>query len=231
MRLMSFLERGLLGLGAALLLFYAAAQTHAAFGRQQALDAFRVAQAQRASPVQAGKEPLPTGNNLGHPDQSLWSDSRKDAYRQSLQEAGGAADGVLKIPAIDLRVPIFDGTGEINLNRGVGRIEGTAALASPGNVGIAGHRDGYFRGLKDLNIGDVIEVDTLGSSVSYRIAEFMIVEPTDVDVLRATEHHTLTLVTCYPFYFVGHAPQRFIVRGVLHDSWETSQTSEKIAKE
>jgi sortase A len=97
----------------------------------------------------------------------------------------------------------------------VGWIEGTAALGVSGNLGLAGHRDGYFRGLKDLKIGDVIEVQTVERTMRYRVDETLIVEPSDVFVLEPTQEPSITLVTCYPFYFVGHAPQRYIVKGRL----------------
>jgi sortase A len=215
-KLLHLLERTLLVAGAGLLLIYFAAQTHAARGRQGALDAFNVAQAQFAGDSEMAV--------VSEPDQSLWSDTRKEAYQASQASAAGAPVGVLKIPSVDLEVPVFDGTGELNLNRGAGWIEGTPSLGSRGNVGIAGHRDGFFRVLREVEVGDVMLVETLSGSTRYRVSELMIVEPTDVYVLEDAGHHALTLVTCYPFYFVGHAPQRFIVRGVLDTSTDASQT-------
>ena len=85
-------------------------------------------------------------------------------------------------------------------------------VASPINT--AGHRDGFFRGFKDLQIGAEILIETLDGSQTYVVEDMTIVEPSDVSVLAPTEVPTLTLVTCYPFYFVGSAPQRFIVRAV-----------------
>ena len=147
------------------------------------------------------------------PDQSLWGTTRIAAYRDSLT-ADIAPLGVLKIPDVDLTVPIFEGTSDLMLNRGVGRIEGTAAVDERGNLGLAGHRDGFFRVLKDVEIGDTIEVQSLDGVTRYRITEFLIVAPEDVYVLAPTDTATLTLVTCYPFYFIGEAPQRYIVKGV-----------------
>jgi sortase A len=97
------------------------------------------------------------------------------------------------------------------LNRGVGRILGTAQLGQPGNLGIAGHRDGFFRGLKDVGPDDVIEVIRPGQTDFYAITQIQIVDPGNVSVLAPTSTQTLTLVTCYPFYFIGNAPQRYIV--------------------
>jgi sortase A len=149
------------------------------------------------------------------PDQSLWSSSRRTGYRESLAAGLDASDGLLHIPAIDLSVPIFGGTTEVVLNRGIGWIESTARPGAGGNVGLAGHRDGFFRRLKDLMIGDAIELQTADGTQRYRVTEFLIVAPTDVSVIEPTLEPTVTLVTCYPFYFVGHAPQRYIVRGVI----------------
>ena len=91
---------------------------------------------------------------------------------------------------------------------------GTAPPGTDGNSGIAGHRDGFFRGLKDIVPGDAIELDTLNGKEAYRVERTWVVEPEDVSVLDPTPMRALTLVTCYPFYFVGSAPQRFIVRAV-----------------
>ena len=151
------------------------------------------------------------------PDQQDWSEGRKKQYFEARAAEIGAPSGLIRIPSLDLTVPIFPGTSELVLNRGAGWIEGTAALGSSGNVGIAAHRDGFFRGLKDIKEGDAIEVATIDGSLTYQVNEIMIVEPDDVHVLEATTDSVITLVTCYPFYFVGSAPQRFIVRGVLDD--------------
>jgi sortase A len=115
---------------------------------------------------------------------------------------------------VQLEVPVFAGTGDFALTRGAGRIEGTPELGNPGNTGIAAHRDGWFRVLKDVRVGDAVEIETLQGELQFRITETFVVEPADVQVLAPTEQHSLTLVTCYPFYFVGSAPQRYIVRAV-----------------
>ena len=145
-------------------------------------------------------------------DQSLWSEGRIAKYRQSLTQNFAPPLAVLRIPKIGLEVPVLPGIDEPTLNRAVGAIPGTALPGEPGNVGIAGHRDGYFRGLKDLATGDRLELETLAGRVEYSVTSIRIVEPTAVEVLAPTPQPVLTLVTCYPFYFVGNAPQRFIVR-------------------
>jgi sortase A len=143
-----------------------------------------------------------------------WSESRIAEYHAILAsvEGGDIPEAIMRIPSIDLEVPVFAGTEERNLTRGAGRIEGTPPAEAGGNTGIAAHRDGYFRSLKDVAIGDRIEMETLQGVHRYRVAELFVVEPHDISVLDATESSALTLVTCYPFYFVGSAPQRFIVR-------------------
>ena len=117
-------------------------------------------------------------------------------------------------PKLRLEVAVLPGTDDATLDRGLGHIEETALPGAEGNSGIAGHRDGFFRGLKDIQPGDTIEVDTLTRKEIYRVERTWIVDPTDVTVLDPTPSASLTLVTCYPFYFVGSAPQRFIVRAV-----------------
>jgi len=148
------------------------------------------------------------------PDQTLWSPHRVSAWRQALSEPAPAPLAVLRIPKIRLEVAVLPGTDDRTLDRGLGHIEQTAEPGTDGNAGIAGHRDGFFRGLKDIEPGDSIELETLHGKETYRVERTWIVEPDDVSVLDPTPTQTLTLVTCYPFYFVGSAPQRFIVRGV-----------------
>jgi sortase A len=147
-------------------------------------------------------------------DMAQWSESRRRHYDESLKETVAPAIGVLTIPKVGLKAPLFEGTGDVALDRGVGHIDGTNAPGGPGNVGIAGHRDGFFRGLKDLGVGDVIVLRTAEETATYVVAETRVVGPDDVSVLDPTAVPSLTLVTCYPFYYVGPAPQRYIVRAV-----------------
>jgi sortase A len=155
-------------------------------------------------------------NVVSSPDQSLWSPERQRAWRETAvdESAAPAPLAVLRIPSIALEVAVLEGTSEWTLNRAVGHIEDTALPGTEGNTGIAGHRDGFFRGLKDIRPGDVLEIETLTSVDTYRIEGTWIVDPEDVSVLDPTDSPSITLVTCYPFYFVGSAPQRFIVRAV-----------------
>ncbi len=148
------------------------------------------------------------------PDFELWSDIRIADYQQSLLQESDLPLGILRIKRLNIEVPVYNGTDDFMLNRGVGRIIGTASIDDIGNLGIAGHRDGFFRGLKDIKQGDVLELQTIRGAVKYRVGSTVIVDPSDVSVLAPTPERTLTLVTCYPFYFVGHAPKRFIVQAM-----------------
>jgi len=150
--------------------------------------------------------------DLKAPDQALWSEQRVIDYEESLKTGKDLPLAVLTIEKLGIQVPVYDGTDEFNLNRGVGRIKGTAAIDGQGNLGIAGHRDGFFRALEDIKEGDVIELLTTQGIINYNVSSIEIVEPTDVSVLAATTSSTITLVTCYPFYYVGHAPKRYIVK-------------------
>src|SRR5580704_15445356 len=155
-------------------------------------------------------------------DFSLWSEKRVSAYKAALGLRMDAPLAVLSIPRIGIEVPVFDGTDDLILNRGAGRISGTAKPGQPGNIGIAAHRDGFFRGLKDIRVGDRIELRTQDDASLYAVDDIEIVQPTDVTVLRNRPSPSLTLVTCYPFYFVGDAPQRYIVHASIVDSDKTA---------
>lgn len=148
-------------------------------------------------------------------DVRLWSSERIAAYQRSLTELTITPIAVLRIQKIDLVVPIFNGTNDLVLNRGVGRVPGTAKIGEPGNLAIAGHRDGFFRELGQLSPGDVIEVERKGGVDHYTVGLTRVVTPEDISVLKASASPTLTLITCFPFHFVGHAPERYIVSAVL----------------
>jgi sortase A len=148
-------------------------------------------------------------------DTSLWSDKRMRAYNESLSHAFGTPLAVLSIPKIHLEVPVFEGTDDVTLDRGAGRIAGTAHPGEVGNLGIAGHRDGFFRGLKDLKTGDEIKLALPEGEARYVIDQITVVTPQDVSVLQPRPVSSITLVTCFPFYFVGSAPERYIVSASL----------------
>ena len=149
-------------------------------------------------------------------DQLTWSERRKAEYQRALSEEPGRTLAILRIESTGIEVPVFDSTSKTALNRGSGHLTGTALPGTPGNIAIAGHRDGFFRGLKDIQIGVEIELTTLDGQQDFRVSELMIVDPLDVSVLDPTEETVITLITCYPFYFVGSAPERFIVRATVN---------------
>jgi sortase A len=120
--------------------------------------------------------------------------------------------GRFAIPRLLVSTIVAEGVGNGTLRRAIGHIPGTALPGQPGNVGLAGHRDGFFRPLKDLRIKDEIQFSTPRGDFKYQVESMVIVEPDDVAVLASSEENVLTLVTCYPFYYVGAAPRRLIVR-------------------
>lgn len=120
--------------------------------------------------------------------------------------------GRIDIARLGLSVIIMEGTTAHTLRRAAGHIEGTALPGEDGNVAISGHRDTLFRALKDIRQGDVVTITTLAGEYRYRVVSTKVVSPSDTSVLNSDGRDVLTLVTCYPFYFVGPAPNRFIVR-------------------
>ena len=160
------------------------------------------------------------------PDQSLWSSGRIAAFAASLTRQTSPVLGVFEIPRFDLELPIYDGASDLHMDRGIARIEGTAMPGhDEGNLGIAGHRDGYFRVLKDIQFGDEITLTTANGTQTFIVEQLMTVDPSAVEVLYNTEKTAITLVTCYPFYYVGHAPERFIVRAVLQEPKQLTKTT------
>lgn len=148
------------------------------------------------------------------PDFLLWSPTRIEAWRTAQKEAAVRPIGVLRIARLRVEAPILPGTDDATLNRAVGHIDGTPLPGAAGNSGLAGHRDSFFRALKDIAPGDAIELTTATGVLAYQVEQTWIVSPEDVWVLDPTTSPAITLVTCYPFYFIGSAPQRFIVRAV-----------------
>jgi sortase A len=120
--------------------------------------------------------------------------------------------GRIEIPRIGVSAMILEGVGKKTLRRGAGHIPGTPLPWAGGNAGVAAHRDSFFRGLKDIRKNDTIRLKTLKGTYEYRVDWTEVVRPDDTHVLEDTGEATLTLVTCYPFYYVGSAPKRFIVR-------------------
>ena len=153
--------------------------------------------------------------NFSAPDTNLWAPGRVADYQASLQGDIPAVLGLLEVPSIGLKVPVYPSDSELNMDRGAGIIDGMSYPHEPGNIGIAGHRDGYFRALKDVQVGDKLLLQTLSGPKQFTVDTRQIIEIDNLSALQDTENQTVTLVTCYPFYFVGNAPQRFIVTASL----------------
>jgi sortase A len=163
------------------------------FQRRESRDLDRLLRDRRAASV-AAPQPAPV------------------ASLKAVPAATGSLVGRIEIPRLFLSVVVVEGVDKTSLRRAVGHIPGTALPGEAGNVGLAGHRDTFFRALKDLKIKDEIQVSTLHGNFQYEVVSLRIVQPQDVWVLAPSDENVLTLVTCYPFYFVGPAPKRWIVR-------------------
>lgn len=124
----------------------------------------------------------------------------------------GTVLGQLSIPRLELAVMVVEGVEQGDLKRAVGHIPGTALPGEKGNLALAGHRDTFFRPLRLIRLGDTITLRTLATVYRYRVVATKVVEPDDVGVLDPDGSDTLTLVTCFPFYYVGPAPKRFIIK-------------------
>jgi len=205
------IEKALWILGVTLIATYGAMRASAEVQRQEGIAAFT--QARLA--VRTPRLELTTSG----PDQSAWSDGRIRAYASTrVSPPPSLPDAVLRIPRVKLAVPVYANTSAANLDRGAGLIPGTARPQVTGNIGIAAHRDGFFRALKDVAVGDRLEIERLFGTRVYRVSALSIVNPEDMRPLRQTSRSMVTLVTCYPFYYVGNAPQRYIVRAVAVDT-------------
>jgi sortase A len=228
-----FVQKLFIGAGAFLVGIFLAAHLYAACFSNLAIWRVQVAAAKavtgatvstgsagRASDQQASNQ---QSSNQQGVDFSLWGKNRIHAYLASLSLKLDAPIAVLSIPRLALTAPVFDGTDDLTLDRGLGRVDGTDRPGGEHNLGIAGHRDGFFRGLKDIRQGDVIEIERVDGKDVYVVESTTIVDPSDVSVLEPGPKSSLTLITCYPFYFVGDAPSRFIVKASLKSRTQYSQ--------
>jgi sortase A len=143
-----------------------------------------------------------------------------DQSRQLEQEASltlsapptGSAIGRVKIPRIGLEAVVVQGDSDKVLRLAVGHIPGTALPGQAGNMVLAGHRDTFFRSLREIRAGDRIVIESPEGSYDYEVESASVVAPTDLAVLRNSGKKELTLITCYPFSWIGSAPDRFVVR-------------------
>ena len=133
----------------------------------------------------------------------------------SPREPGAALGGLIgriEVARVGLSAMVVEGTDDATLRRAAGHIRGTTVPGQPGNIGIAAHRDTFFRPLRNVRVNDIVTLTTLKGEYRYRVVSTRVVSPDEVSVLNSTGEEILTLVSCYPFYFVGPAPNRFIVR-------------------
>ncbi len=145
------------------------------------------------------------------PDQSLWSEKTKVKYEKAkFTEEPPLA--LLTIERLNLEAPIYLGTDRVTLDRGLGHVNGTARPGEVGNIALSGHRDSFFRSLKDIKKGDTIEMQTPDGIENFEVSDISIVDALDISVIDPTDTTVLTLITCHPFYYVGYAPDRYIVR-------------------
>jgi sortase A len=210
-----WLELALLAAGLILLAVYAGARIDGWMSSDAALQQFDQARSGKDGET-PDIQPPPSGQD--GIDFSLWSPQRIRAFLQSLTLKQGLALAVLELDRLRIRVPVFEGTDELALNRGTGWIRGTARPGELGNTGIAGHRDGFFRVLMNVQAGDLIELQLPDRTMIYRVSRTEIINPENIQVLKPGREPALTLVTCYPFYYVGNAPQRFIVHASLQST-------------
>jgi sortase A len=203
-------ERLLIVVGAVLLSAFFVARIYSVAGALLGRMLFETVHS--AGPDDASDDTQEAEASAGGIDFRLWSEKRVRAFQESLAKHFTPPLALLNIPRVHLEVPLFNGTDDDILNRGVGRIIGTGRVGQNGNLGIAGHRDGFFRALKDLEIGDSIELITGNNTLVYRVDKISIVYPNNVRILQNRALPTITLVTCYPFYFVGDAPQRYVLQ-------------------
>ena len=203
-------ERLLLTVGLVCVLVYVCTRIYATAMYQAGLWSF--------SQLKSGSPTVKYEEHRHAVDFSLWGEKRMKAYKHALATRMGTPLAVLSIPRLRLDVPVFEGTDELTLNRGAGRIVGTGQLGERGNIGIAAHRDGFFRSLKDVRPGDRVELAQLRHKFVYTVDNIAVVDPGDVTVLHGRPQPSLTLVTCYPFYFIGDSPQRYIVQASLANS-------------
>jgi sortase A len=159
--------------------------------------------------------PPPTAQIARLPGDAGSSDSGRTATSVVSTPDAGSWVARLEAPSVGLVATVIEGSTDQMLARAAGHIEETPLPGQDGNVGIAGHRDTTFRAVRNLKIGEPLRLTTPAGVFEYRIERTFIVNPEDVYVLDPTSTPSLTLVTCYPFTFIGHAPKRYIVRAQL----------------
>jgi sortase A len=196
-RALRWLERGLLVIGISCLGYYGYVSAESAM--------YQAYETRELNAILASAPPPPPAT-ADRPTPVM-------AARKALMP--GAAVGRIEIPRLGVSAVVRAGSDARTLRLAVGHIPGTALPGESGNVGLAAHRDTFFRRLGDIRDGDEVRVVTVDGTFTYRVQSTQVVNPTDVWVLDPTDAPALTLVTCYPFTYVGAAPRRFIVRASL----------------
>ena len=144
-----------------------------------------------------------------------WELERPRPETTSPIPSSGDVVGRLEIPRLKLSTVVFEGADEDVLQRGAGHLPGSAQPGDRGNTVLAAHRDTSFRPLRDIRIGDLVKLHTRSKESVYIVESSRVVEPDEVEVLKPTPGPALTLITCYPFRYIGPAPERFVVRAAL----------------
>jgi LPXTG-site transpeptidase (sortase) family protein len=192
--LLRWLERGLLAVGVALAVWCTVVLVEARF---------------------YNSVPIPDASGQLKVTQTLILPGDAGVKKSKPAPSAGKLIGRLEAPSVKMSTAVLEGSDDATLSRGAGHIEDTPYPGEAGNVGIAGHRDTVFRPLRNIHVGDALDLTTTDRVYRYKISKTLIVGPDDVYVLDPTKSPTLTLVTCYPFEYVGHAPRRFIVQAEL----------------
>lgn len=209
-----WIEVLLLATGVLLLAVYGAARLDRVLSANALLRSFQTASTETparytdTAPIQ----PASPANSDAHESRSESSERPSTNRDASTAETPLA---VLRIPKLHLEAPVLEGTDARTLNHAVGRIAGTAGPGERGNIALAAHRDSFFRNLGKLRAGDSLVLQTATTEDTYVVDQIRIVKPEDVWVLNPRPSPTLTLVTCYPFRFLGSAPERYIVAASL----------------
>lgn len=221
-----YLERFCWGAAVLCLLPYALTSGGRAWYASLASDTAAV-EAHDAVAVEAGNAPTVSIAELTvPPDPALTEKNRTSKYAvwapQRLKDllryranAELPVAAVLRLPNQDHDIPVFAGISEVTMTLGAGHLEDTSSLDGSGNIALSAHRDGSFRILKDVEHGDPLVLSVGGEERLFRVSRQLIVEPDAVEVLDPTDRTTLTLITCYPIYYIGEAPQRYVVQAEL----------------
>jgi len=191
--ILTWLERAFWTAGCCALGYYVFASIHASLTQRQLAQSFEESR-----------------THVGVPAQATLNNSTADLQKAPTQSRSGLV-GRLEIPNLNLSSVILEGVGSQILRVGLGHVPGTSMPGQPGNVVIAGHRDTFFRPLRRMKICDELSIDTTTRTYYYQVRSFEIVDPHNVNALRFHNRDELTLITCYPFSYIGPAPKRFVV--------------------